>query len=183
MAPGLMMQVGRAMETIRRASLRDASSMAAIAVEVWLGTYLEHGVSRAFADYVLAEHSTDAVRKRLRSASCLAWVSENRDGIDGFLQLTLGSPAPPRDCSPYEISTLYVQPRHQGRGKGSALLRECLQHVRQVGGESAWLTVNAGNGGALAFYRRHGFDDVGQAFFVLGERSYENRILTIGLLG
>jgi ribosomal protein S18 acetylase RimI-like enzyme len=169
------------MDSMRRAGLHDASSIAAIAIEVWLGTYLRHGVSEAFANYVLTEHSADAVRARLRSASHLLWVSENRDGINGFLQLTLGSPGPVEGCSLYEISTLYVQPRHQETGKGSGLLRACLQHVTEVGGECAWLTVNAENAGALAFYGHHGFTDVGPASFTLGGRSYENRVLMIGL--
>ncbi len=166
---------------IRRATRHDVSSIAAVAIEVWLGTYLRHGISEAFADHVLTEHSADAVHARLRSPSHLLWVSQNRDGIDGFLQLTLGSPPPIVGCSPYEISTLYVQPRHQGTGKGSGLLRACLQHVVQVGGNGAWLTANAANDGALAFYRRHGFTDVGEAFFVFSDQAYENRVLTISL--
>lgn len=76
---------------------------------------------------------------------------------------------------------LYVQPRHQGQGKGSALLSACLQQLAAQGGESAWLTVNAENSNALAFYRRHGFADDGQAFFVLDGQFYENRILMISL--
>ena len=169
------------MDSIRRAGLHDASSIAAIAIEVWLGTYLRHGVGEAFAEYVLTEYSADAMRERLRSGSHLFWVSQNRDGIDGFLQLTLGSLPPIEGCSPYEIRTLYVQPRHQGQGKGSGLLRACFRHVAQAGGSGAWLTVNATNDGALAFYGRHGFIDVGQAPFTLDGQSYENRVLAISL--
>lgn len=168
-------------DSIRRAGPHDASAIAAIAIEVWLGTYLRHGVGEAFADYVLAEYSADAVHRRLRSPSHLLWASQNRDGIDGFLQLTLGSPGPVEGCSLYEISTLYVQPHHQGTGKGSGLLRAALLHVAEVGGEGAWLAVNAANGRALAFYRRLGFADVGEASFTLEGQAYENRVLAVGL--
>ena len=39
---------------IRRAEERDASSLAAVSIEVWVNTYLRDGVSPVFADYVLA---------------------------------------------------------------------------------------------------------------------------------
>ncbi|RLJ51509.1 hypothetical protein BCF46_1722 [Litoreibacter meonggei] len=39
--------------TIRNATPSDASSMAAISMEVWIGTYLKRGVSALFAEYAL----------------------------------------------------------------------------------------------------------------------------------
>ncbi len=60
---------------------------------------------------------------------------------------------------------------HQGTAKGSGLLRACLRHVAQAGGRGAWLTVIAANEGALAFYRRHGFTNVGEASFTLSDQA------------
>ncbi|WP_425336129.1 GNAT family N-acetyltransferase [Sinorhizobium numidicum] len=37
------------------------------------------------------------------------------------------SPGPIRGCSTTEISTLYVQPRHHGKGIGKGLLNEGLR--------------------------------------------------------
>lgn len=150
-----------------------------VAIEVFLSTYLRHGVSGAFAEHVLAEHSIEAVRARLRSPGELFWVSRNLDGIDGFARLTLGADAPCEGCSTFEVATLYVQPRHQGTGKGSALLGACLAEVGRRGGASAWLTVNMANEAALAFYRRRGFAEVGRAEFVAGGGAYENRVLRV----
>lgn len=39
--------------TIRNATPSDASIMAAISMEVWIGTYLKRGVSTFFAEYPL----------------------------------------------------------------------------------------------------------------------------------
>ena len=38
---------------VRAARAEDASSLAALSIEVWLGTYLKQGISAHFADYVL----------------------------------------------------------------------------------------------------------------------------------
>lgn len=144
---------------------------------MFLATYLRHGVGETLAEHVLAEHSVEAVRVRLRASAELFWVSENRDGIDGFARLTLGGSPPCNGCSTFEIATLYVQPRHQGTGKGSALLGACSAEVGRRGGANAWLTVNEANEAALAFYARRGFAEVGRADFVVKGRAYENRVL------
>ncbi|WP_311202217.1 hypothetical protein [Leisingera sp. S132] len=39
---------------IRPAGMHDCSSLAALSIEVWAGTYLRNGISAHFADYVLA---------------------------------------------------------------------------------------------------------------------------------
>jgi methyl coenzyme M reductase alpha subunit len=43
---------------IREASIDDASSLAALSIEVWIGTYLRNGVSKFFADYALSTFTT-----------------------------------------------------------------------------------------------------------------------------
>jgi ribosomal protein S18 acetylase RimI-like enzyme len=40
-----------------------------------------------------------------------------------------------------------------------------------------WLTVNAKNDRAIAFYARQGYTKVGTAYFVLGEGRHENHVL------
>ena len=86
--------------------------------------------------------------------------------------------APPQaGCSPLEITTLYVQPRHQAGGRGGALLRHALDHCRSIGGESAWLKVEAKYRRAIAFYLRHGFARIGSTDFVIGDQAYENYVM------
>ena len=41
--------------TLRPPKTSDASSIAAISIEVWIGTYLKRGVNAFFADYALQE--------------------------------------------------------------------------------------------------------------------------------
>lgn len=163
------------MAIIRPAEPRDASPICAIAVEVWLGTYLAEGVAEPLADHVLSTWGVAGVRARLDAGSERAWVSQGRDGIDGFLWLDCGGQG-------FEIATLYVRPCRQGRIKGSALLDACLATVRRSGGGQVWLTVNAANPRALGFYRARGFRDDGPAVFMLDGGAVDNRRLTLTVL-
>ena len=54
---------------IRKAEERDASSLAAVGIEVWLNTYLREGVSPFFADYVLSEFTAQKFRDSIGDPS------------------------------------------------------------------------------------------------------------------
>jgi diamine N-acetyltransferase len=88
---------------------------------------------------------------------------------------------PPASRSPLEITTLYVQPRHQSSGKGVALLQRALDHCRSTGGERAWLKVSTENSRAIDFYLRHGFTKIGTTHFVIADQAYENHVMEINL--
>jgi ribosomal protein S18 acetylase RimI-like enzyme len=162
---------------IRKAEERDASSLAAVSIEVWLSTYLRDGVSAFFADYVLSEFTAQKLRHSISDPNLSIWVSENRIGIDGFVTVGSTSSPPLANCSPLEIMTLYIQPRHQSSGKGVALLQCALDHCRSIGGERVWLKVNTENGRAIDFYLRHGFKKIGSTHFKIADSAYENFVM------
>ena len=166
---------------IRKAEERDASSLAAVSIEVWVNTYLRDGVSPLFADYVLAEFTAQKFRNAIGDPDLAIWVSENRTGIDGFVKVCSAAAPPLAGCSPLEITTLYVQPRHQSGGRGGTLLHHALDQCRRMGGESVWLTVEAGNRRAISFYLRHGFTRIGSTDFLIGDRAYENYVMRADL--
>jgi ribosomal protein S18 acetylase RimI-like enzyme len=166
---------------IRKAEERDASSLAAMGIEVWVNTYLRDGVSPVFADYVLSEFTAQKFRSAIRNSDLTIWVSENRIGIDGFVTVCSTATSPLPGSSPLEITTLYVQPRHQSGGRGAALLHRALDHCRRIGGESVWLTVEAENRRAVDFYLRHGFTRIGSTDFVIGDQAYENHVMRTNL--
>lgn len=162
--------------TLREAKLSDASSIAAISIEVWIGTYLKRGVSAFFADYALSEFTTAKAEAQIVDQRQFTLVSENQDGIDGFIRLSPNSAAPVDGCSTFEIATFYVQPRHHGKGIGRHLLQAMLQHSRTLGATGVWLTTNAENDPAIAFYLAQGFEQVGQTHFRIADEGYLNTV-------
>jgi ribosomal protein S18 acetylase RimI-like enzyme len=166
---------------IRKAQERDVSGLAAVSIEVFLHTYLRDGVSPLFADYVLSEFTAQKFRNAIDDSNVAIWVSEDGIGIDGFVAVCSTATPPLADCSPLEIMTLYVRPRHQSGGRGVALLQRALKHCRGIGGESAWLKVNTENNRAIDFYLRHGFNKVGSTYFRIADQAHENYVMKIDL--
>ncbi|KPD13450.1 GNAT family N-acetyltransferase [Phaeobacter sp. 11ANDIMAR09] len=164
--------------TLRPARPEDASSLAALSIEVWLGTYLRRGINGFFADYVFAELTPQRMAEQLDRDTERFIVSQNAEGIDGFIRLTQGPKPPKGKGSALEISTLYVQPRHHGRGLGRALLQAGLAHANALGARHPWLTTNIENTPAIAFYQRQGFAITGRTHFQIGDQAYPNEVLT-----
>src|SRR5262245_45916871 len=79
------------------------------------------------------------------------WVWEDDGGIRGF------SAADPRDGM---IFALFVDPAHEGRGIGQALLPLACDILRAAGHAEATLTTAAGTR-AERFYRTDGWTEIG----------------------
>ncbi|KEP71686.1 GCN5 family acetyltransferase [Thioclava dalianensis] len=156
----------------------DAAALAAISIEVWLGTYIRKGVNALFADYALNEFTKPKMTAVLQGLNEHVVVSENDNGIDGFIRLTQGKESPVSGCSTMEISTLYFQPRHHGRGLGKALLEQGFVYARSVGVRSVWLTTNSENTSAIAFYLKQGFEKVGTTHFTIQDQAYLNDVFS-----
>ncbi len=66
------------------------------------------------------------------------------------------------DCNADELRRLYVEPKLQSQGIGSALIVQVIQSLSPTGGQSVYLTTWEANQGAHKLYIRHGFEKVGQ---------------------
>jgi GNAT superfamily N-acetyltransferase len=59
------------------------------------------------------------------------------------------------------VWALFIDPKHEGRGHGRALLDEALRRLVMAGHRQAWLTTSAGTR-AERFYGTHGWRDMGR---------------------
>lgn len=167
--------------TLRPAETCDASSLAALSIEVWLGTYLRRGVTSFFADFVLSEFTTQRFQIMIDNPNEWLLVSQNDEGIDGYIRVTHDVTGAIEGCSRTEISTFYIQPRHHGKGIGKALLTHALDQCRAFGADSVWLTTNSENTPAIGFYKAMGFVSIGVTPFRIGDDAYENTVFSLKL--
>jgi ribosomal protein S18 acetylase RimI-like enzyme len=107
-----------------------------------------------------------------------AWVLEIDGAASGFLQLRLGHREPGvTGQRPVELQRIYVLRSVQAGGLGAALMGTALDHARSWGADVLWLGVWENNARALAFYARHGFREVGEHVFRIGQQIDRDLIL------
>ncbi|MFY0309013.1 GNAT family N-acetyltransferase [Leisingera sp. D0M16] len=163
--------------SLRPATEDDCASLAALSIEVWLGTYLFNGINRVFSEYLLVTYTPGHFSKALQNPAEHLIVSQNQEGIDGYIRISHGRPSPAGGPSRTEISTLNVQPRHQGKSIGRDLLAAGLQTCRSKAWDAPWLAANPQNQRAIAFYLRHGFEPAGLTHFQIQDNRYPNEVL------
>jgi diamine N-acetyltransferase len=151
----------------------DTAAIAALATFVFLDTYATEGLREDLAREAFSGYSETAFDARLRDPATefvLACVDEAH--LVGFAEIVRGRPCPARRMlTQTELVRLYVHPRFQRRGIGTALLAGAEERG------DVWLTAWSGNANALAFYAARGYQRVGTMPYMIESRTYENVIL------
>jgi diamine N-acetyltransferase len=162
---------------IRSGRSEDADRLAVLATQVWLHTYAISGITADIAEYVLHELTPEKYRAILNDPKRQVFVAARGESLAGLAVVKFGIPCPAGNYSSAELQTLYVQEHFVGCGAGKSLLRAAETEARQRSNGVLWLTVNAKNARAIAFYAQQGYTRVGTTYFVLGEGRHENHVL------
>ena len=162
---------------IRRAQPADANRLAVLAAQVFLHTYAIDGISPAIAQYVLEEMTPAKFTALLQNPAVFTSVAESGDNLLAFAVIHLDSVCPNATDATVELQTLYIQDHFVGKGIGHNVLVK-MQELARLGADSRlWLTVNAKNARAIAFYQRQGYQELGTTEFVLGGVAHENHVM------
>lgn len=78
-------------------------------------------------------------------------------------------PAPDRDGSAYRLRGMAVQEGYRSKGVGAQLLEAMETRIKAAGTALVWCNGRAPAG---AFYRRHGWQQEGDAFDIVGVPHY-----------
>ncbi|MGO1184281.1 MAG: GNAT family N-acetyltransferase [Micrococcaceae bacterium] len=166
---------------MREAERADLPGVLAMKLASWREAY---GALRDEEFFARAEATLDEQVEhwagQLRRGTTV-WLAEDlTDRIVGMASLERPEPAEPEptDASgtpaapgtPAQLRTLYVLAEAQGTGVADALLRAALGAVdpRDSAAPDVVLTVLENNPRAIAFYRRHGFEIVGEPVEMTG---------------
>lgn len=134
---------------VRKATNDDIVGIQQVAHVTWHDTY-EHTMRPDTRAHFLVEfYSEESLAHSLQRQDAVFLVAEKEGQIIGFVQ------ALPRPHLGYEITRAYVLPKYQHQGVGSQLHTEL---VSQLPDQSLWAIVQRDNYVAIAFYRKHGFE-------------------------
>jgi ribosomal protein S18 acetylase RimI-like enzyme len=77
----------------------------------------------------------------------------------------------------YELHRLYVQKFAQRMAVGKTLMKDAMQYFERAGANGIYIGVWSGNERAQQFYRKHGFEKVGEYHFMVGNQADDEWIM------
>ena len=148
---------------IRAATIDDAMALGAQHVSAWRESYFPHILSAASFELATPEARGARYSELLAAETGTTWLAISDNEIIGH---SAAIPADPESPGELELLSIYVLAKAYGSGAGQALLDAA------IGNRSACLWVAAENPRAISFYRRNGFEVVGEPVrrtFILDE--------------
>ena len=155
---------------IRVGATDDAEALAELAERTFRDAFGADNPGDDMETYVRDTFSHAQVRAELAKDTntyLLAFLDSDQPPI-GYAKLRSGTHPSVSGPSPVQLQRLYVDQSLIGHGVGAVLMRECLATAESAGYETLWLGVWEHNEKSMIFYKRWGFEVVGENIFRLG---------------
>jgi diamine N-acetyltransferase len=157
------------MVAMRSAVATDAGPLAELAERTFRDTFSAQNTKEDMDLHCAASFGTPIQAGEIADPRLVTLVGDDEGALVAYGQLRWGAaPEAVPAVKPAEIARLYVDRRWHGRGLAHQLMSGLLSAAAAGGADTVWLGVWEHNPRAIAFYRKHGFVEVGSHVFRLG---------------
>jgi ribosomal protein S18 acetylase RimI-like enzyme len=171
--------------TIRRCGPGDEIALSIVGQASFLDTFAGILSGKDILGHCVRQHSSEKYSAWLRNGESAVWIAEVEPGQAPVGYLVLTKPDLPLvDISPddAEVKRVYLLSRFRGAGLGRRLMQEAETNARVRGCGRLLLGVYSGNGAAISFYEKLGYERVGERTFTVGDNTYHDFILGLRLV-
>jgi ribosomal protein S18 acetylase RimI-like enzyme len=144
---------------IRAASTKDVEAIAKIHVDSWEAAFEGLMPEQYIADFSL-EKRINEWRSIIDNKKEVVLVVERSNQVIGFLSYTNNENRLPKSIL---LSKLYISPSVYQKGLGTLLLTQLFSTLTGYAIEQVSLYVLDSNISAINFYKKHGFEETGDA--------------------
>lgn len=153
--------------TYRDAIPDDAKALADFGARTFVETFGPLYPPDDLSAYLAAKFSEAIQRQQIADRSVRYCLALDGDAIVGYCMmgaLDIESNEP----NALELHRLYVDEHMKGAGVAAALMEDCLAWARGRAAKALYLSVWENNHRAQRFYKRYGFEHVGEHKFMVG---------------
>lgn len=158
--------------TIQKIGVEQVQALAEISRETYYDTFIADNTEEGMQLFLDEAYALPVLKKELENPESDIYFLYEEDGqIAAYLKLNRGQ-AQTEDVheNALEIQRIYVRPSKKRKGYGTLLIDFALGQADQLGCDAIWLGVWEHNYPAQAFYKSHGFYQVGQHEFPMGDK-------------
>jgi ribosomal protein S18 acetylase RimI-like enzyme len=148
---------------IRLAAESDAGALARLAEETFRTAFAATNSAANMQRHCETSYGEALKLEEIRAPDMETWLAEDDGQLVAYAQLRLGTaPAAVGALRPIEIQGFYVHADAHGQGVAHSLMEHVLARAAPLGADVVWLGVWERNPRAIAFYRKQGFEAVGE---------------------
>lgn len=163
---------------IRVAHADDAAALAELAERTFRATFGELNRAGDMEAHCRNTYGPDLQAAEIADPGRTTLLCHVGDRLAGYGQLRWNTgPTCVIARRPAEIQRLYVDAPWHGKGIAQLLMDSLLEKAAATGADVVWLGVWERNPRAIAFYRKSGFDIVGEHTFLLGTDPQRDLVL------
>ena len=144
----------------------DAAALSRFARDTFVDTFGHLYPSADLEAFLLDRYTEATFRAQLLDPS--RWIRLAFDGDELVGYAMVGPISLPVEGTGLELSRLYVGERVRGGGVAARLMDEVIDFARSRAAPALYLSVYEDNERARRFYRRYGFEEVGEHAFMVG---------------
>jgi ribosomal protein S18 acetylase RimI-like enzyme len=168
------------MAIIRRAERDDAAALARLAERAFRDTFSTENDPVDMEQHCSKNFGSEIQLREIENPELVTLLGEENGELIAFAQIRLRSKI---ECvsakRPSELYRLYVLSPWHGLGIAHELMKEVLATAKRAASDRIWLGVWERNDRALAFYRKFGFNEVGDYVFHLGQDSQRDLVMVL----
>lgn len=163
---------------IRACQESDVEALVAIGRDTFDETFRSMNTRETIEAYLAEAFTPERLRAELRREGSEFYFLLLDDVPAAYLKVNRApGQSDLNDPESLEIERIYVRKEHKGKGYGKILMAFALERAAELGMRSAWLGVWERNEEAIAFYRKGGFEVVGEHHFRMGEELQTDYIM------
>ena len=167
--------------TYRTAGPADAPALAAMGRRCFAETFGPHFPPADMALHLERKFGTDALAREYLDPALTIRVAEADGAVVAWLKLGPMDLPVPHDPAALQVMQIYVLAGWQGAGVAAALMDWAADTARARGAPALYLCVWEKGDRAIAFYRRQGFETVGETPYQLGTLQYQDPVMRLAL--
>jgi ribosomal protein S18 acetylase RimI-like enzyme len=167
---------------IRQAVADDALALSLFAERTFRAAFADSNTDENMQLHCASTYGQALQFAEIRDPGCETWVAEAGSRLLAYVQFRLDAVSSViLDERPVEIQRFYVDAAHHGTGLAHHLMQQVVARVEAAGCAALWLGVWERNSRAVAFYRKWGFDVVGEQIFKVGDDPQRDLVMRRGV--
>lgn len=161
----------------RKAELGDAAALSVLGGATFLASFAHDHPGPALVDHVRHAHGPAYYEAALRDPAQTILIGETPLGAPvGYAMLTPPDLPVEPHAGDLELKRFYLLSGWQGGGHGGALMSRVIDEAGGRRAKRLLLAVYPQNDRARRFYARHGFREIGETTFMVGDVPFRDLI-------